>query len=55
VEKILAKVSDRILFGTNPEKLGVFHIYYILIGHQFYQILNGIQNTVQHINCGWQN
>jgi len=24
-------------------------------GHQFYKKLNGIQNTVQHINCGWQN
>jgi len=55
VEKILAKVSDWILFGTNPEKFSVFRIYYTLIGHQFYQILNSIQNTVQLINCGWQN
>jgi len=55
VEKILAEVSDWILFGTNPEKLGVVHIYYIFIGHQFNQILNSIQNTGQHINCGWQN
>ena len=48
MKTILEKVSDWILFGANSEKLGVVHIYYIFIRHQFYQILNGIQNTVQY-------